>query len=165
MPLQPQASVLEVVIEMNGTPTTGTGPYTIFDNGGVTGALISGAIYEANALLQAWTGLGGTSGDAVTNEQIRRFETNYASAKVCANVVGIITIDGFNYSVGGLDVQRMGAKFQTYELFIRKKLELAEYWINALRDRSKDVIPDQVQGVNEYGAPITYWSVSSPRYG
>ena len=164
MPLQPQASVLEIVSEMNGTPTTGTGPYTIFDNGGVTGALISGAIYEANAMLQAWTGLGGVSGDAVTNEQIRRFETNYASAKVAANIIGIISIDGFNYSVGGLDVQRMGAKFQTYELFIRKKLDLAEYWIKALRDRSQDVIPTYAQGTNEYGNPIGYWSTANPRY-
>ena len=161
MPLLPQATVSDVVTECNGT---GAGPYTIFDNGGVTAGLISGAIFEANALLQAWTSLGATSGDAVTNEQIRRFETNYASAKVAANIIGIISIDGFNYSVGGLDVQRMGAKFQTYELFIRKKLDLAEYWIKALRDRSQDVIPTYAQGTNEYGNPIGYWSTSNPRY-
>lgn len=164
MSLQPQASVLDVVSEMNGTPTTGNGPYTIFDNGGVTGAQISGAIYEANMVLQTWIGIGSQSGSALLNEQIKRFETNYASAKVAANIIGIIAIDGFNYSVGGLDVQRMGAKFQTYELFIRKKLEIAKEYVIMLHDRFfvyNTLLP---QGSNEFGGAVSYWRTAGATY-
>ena len=164
MSLYPQASVLDVVLEMNGTPTTGSGPYTVFDVGGVTSALVSGKIFEANMVLQSWVGIGSVSGTALLNEQIKRFETNYAAAMVASSIIGGITVDGFNYSVGGLDVQRMGAKFQTYELFIRKKLEISKEYIQMLHDRFYVFNPSNAQGSNEYGNPITYWGVSPARY-
>lgn len=161
MPIQLQASVQDVVDECDGT---GTGPFTIFQVGGVTSGQINDKIREANVYLQAWVGLGGVSGDAVTNEQIRRFETTYGSAKLVASIAGIITVDGFNYSVGGLDVQRMGAQFQTMELFVRQKIEIAKWYINGLHDWFLAYNSSEYQGLNEYGSPVNYWSVSQPRY-
>lgn len=161
MSLSPQAVVADIVTEMNGT---GAGPYTIFDVGGVTSGLISNMINEANMVLQSWVGIGSVSGTALLNEQIKRFETNYASAKVASALIGIITVDGFNYSVGGLAVQRSAPKTQVYESFIKTKLEIAKEYILMLHDRFLVYNPTNAQGYNEHGNPVGYWSTASSRY-
>lgn len=162
MPVTPIAVVSEIVTECNGT---GTGPYTIFDQGGITSGQISEKITEANAILQGWIGAAASGTSTLLNEQIKRFEVNYAAARLGASIIGIVTTEGFNVGLGGLDIQRMGAKFQTYVEFIRNHLETAKWYLIVLREWFFVYNPDEPLGYNERGNPITYWSTSQSRYG
>ena len=102
--------------------------------------------------------------DAAKKEAIKRFEVNYGAAKLAQTILGIVTTDGFNYSVAGLDVQRFGAQFQTYTKFIDDHLEVARSYIKMLHQWFIVFNPDLAEGVNERGTPIHYWSTSPSRY-
>lgn len=135
----------------------------MWDVAGVTSGQISAAINEANAFLQGFIG-GTVSGDAVLNEQVLRFEVNYASAKVLLQIFGGTTTDGFNYSVGGLAVQRLGAKLPVYEQEINTRMALAKHYITILHEWFIAFNPTYATGYTERGVPVTYWSTSQPRY-
>lgn len=161
--MPPISVVSGVVMELNGT---GAGPFTIYDVSNVTSGVIYQFLEEADATLRQWVGAGpsNSSSGTTTWQMARRFELNYASAKLLASIAGIIVTDGFNYSLGGLDVQRVGAKFQTYEMEIRTRLQITKQIVNQLHEWFLIYTPDNPQGVNERGAPVTYWSTSNPRY-
>ena len=160
--ISPRAVVSDVTAECFAT---GTGPYTFFNVAGVTSGQISDKITEANAMLQAQVGLGSTApSDAAVSEGVKRFEVNYASARLAADLIGVIITDGFNLTTGGISVQRFGAEFQTYEKFIKDHLEIAKWWIQALHPRFFIGNPDNQQGTTERGTPVTTWSVSQSRY-
>ena len=158
----PQSTVADVVAECNGT---GTGPYTIWDVGGVTSGQVYDKIKEADAVLRGWVGDGPSDSTvAKVMEQAKRFEVNYASAKLLSSIIGIISTDGFNYSLGGLDVQRFGAKFQTYEAKIKLHLDLAKWYIVMLHEWFMVYSPENALGYTENGTPVTYWNVGGQRY-
>lgn len=157
------STVSDIVTELNGT---GSGPYTIYDVAGVTSGVISEKITEADAFLRGMVGSGPSDSPAssIVREQAKRFEINYASAKLLASLIGIIVTDGFNFSLGGLDIQRVGAKFQVYEQQIRVRLDLSKQYIQMLHEWFITYKPDNDLGYTERGTPVQYWTTSNPRY-
>jgi len=159
--MPPVSTVAQVTSELNAT---GTGPYTIYDVAGITSGQVYDKITEADAYLRRWVGDGPSdSALTVVQEQVRRFETNYASARILMQIAGIITTDGFNYSLAGIDVARVGSKLETYKMEIEKRMALAKWYIVALHDWFIVFNPTFAQGYSETGLPIQYWNVSSPR--
>ena len=160
--ISPRAVVLDVINEFGASGAT---PVTLFNVSNVSSGMIYDKITEANAMLQAQVGLGSTApSDAAVSEGVKRFEVNYASARLAADLIGVIITDGFNLTTGGISVQRFGAEFQTYEKFIKDHLEIAKWWIQALHPRFFIGNPDNPQGTTERGTPVTTWSVTQSRY-
>ena len=162
--LNPQAVVNDVVLEFRGD---GSGPWTLFNVAGVTSGQIYDKITEANATLQGWVSLGSTPtpSDAALVEAQKRFEVNYAAARLAQDLMGITTTDGFNYTIEGTSINRFGAQFQVYEAFIKNHLEVAKYYIQMLHQWFIIYNPEIAQGVNEQGNPVGYWRTASPRWG
>jgi len=161
MVLDPQAQVSDVVTELHGSAPTASSTYTIFNVPNVTSGEIYGKITEANAALQQWTGQGSTTPtDAQAIECIKRYETNFAAAKVAADIIGVIATDGFNVTTGGISIQRTTAEIQTYTKFIKDHMDLAAWWIKQLHPWFYLGTPSFPEGFDEYGNPIGYWSVS-----
>ena len=152
------ATVSDVVSEFLGS---GSGPYTLLNAAGITSGQIYDKITEANATLQGWTSVG-VSGvtDALQKEQIKRFETVYATARLAADLIGINVTDGFNVSLAGLAIQRYNAQHQTYLEFIKQHLSIAQYYIKMLHPWFFVFNSDFPQGYSEMGTPVTYWSTS-----
>ena len=162
MSLVTQALVSDVVSECNAT---GTGPWTFFNVAGVTSGAVYDKITEANMFLQSMVGIGGTTPpNAFAIEQVKRFEVVYGSARLAADLVGVVITDGFNYNLGGLAVQRAGAEMQSYTTFIKNHLDVARTYIHALYQWFWVFNPDFPQGYRENGTPVTYWSVAASRY-
>jgi hypothetical protein len=160
--LQTQAKVSDVVSECNGT---GTGPYTIFNNAGITSGQIFDKVTQANAALQQAVGLGSTTpSDPALVEGIKRFEVAMGSAYLAADLIGVVITDGFNVTTGGIAIQRQGAQQQAYTKFIADHLALAKMWITWLHPWFFVQNPTYYQGSDEYGNPVGYWNVSPPRY-
>ncbi len=158
MPLAPQAVVQDVITEVRGL---GTGPWTVFNVPNVTSGEVFAKINEANAGLQQWTGAGGTTPtDAQAVEAIKRYETNFASAKLVADIIGVIATDGFNVTNNGISIQRTTAEIQTYTKFIKDHLDLAQWWLKSLHPWFYAGTPNFPEGFNEYGFPVDYWSIS-----
>lgn len=157
-----QATVSDIVSEFNGT---GTGPYTLFNAPSITSGQIYDKITEANATLQGWTGAG-QSGvtDALQVEQIKRFEVNYASARLAADIIGVNITDGFNVTMGGLAVQRANVQTQTYIQFINDHLTVAKEYIKMLHPWFYVYNSTNPEGSNEFGNSPVYWTTSNPRY-
>lgn len=162
MPVTPIAIPSEVVTECNGT---GTGPYSVFDVAGVTSGAINDKIREANVTLQGFIGDAASGTNTLLNEQVKRFEVNYAAAKLAASLVGVVITDGFNVGLGGLEIQRMGAKFQTYVEFIKEHLNTSKWYLIFLQEHFYVYNSEFPTGYNERGTPINYWSTSNARYG
>ena len=161
--LYPQATVGDVMSEFN---ISGSAPVTLFNVSNITSGQIYDKITEANATLQGWVGLGNVSGaDAAINEAQKRFETNYAAARLAADMFGIVITEGFNYSVPGLSMSRTNAQNLAYSAFIDNHLKVAKMYITMLHQWFFVYNSDSPGGVNEYGSPVNYWSVSHPRYG
>lgn len=161
-----QAVVADVLLEFN---TSGAGPiYTIW-NTQVTSGQVYDKITEANAMLQNWVGAGtvnaAVAGNAVAKENVKRYEVNYGSARLAAELAGVIVTDDFNVTIGGLALQREQAAFNEYQAFIKNHLDIAQYYIKALHQWFFPYNPTMAQGVNEYGAPIGYWSTSMAPQG
>lgn len=159
----PRAVVGDLVIELNmvsGANST----FTIYDNAGITSGMINSYLNEAHYFLDAHVGGGAEdASDTDTQNIVKAFEINYASARLLSSLIGIVITDGFNYSVGGLDIQRMGAKFQTYDVMIRVRLDVAKSIYRQLYDWFYVYNPTVAQGLNERGTPVTYWSVNQGR--
>jgi hypothetical protein len=163
MPLAPQSSVPDVVTEMHGSAPTASFTYTIFNVPNVTSGEIYNKITEANAALQQWTGVGGvTPTDTQAIEAIKRYETNFAAAKLGADIIGVVITDGFNVAAGGISIQRTTAEFNTYQKFIKDHLDLAQWWLKSLHPWFYAGIPSFPEGLDEYGNPIWYWHTSNP---
>ena len=153
----PQATVAQVVSELNGE---GTGPYTVWGVPSITSGTINGFILDAEALGQGMVGAGPwDSSNAIVQERVRRYETNYAAARLLMSIIGVIATDGFNFDAGGLGIQRFGAMWQTYDLKIRTHLKLAEHYITAMHDWFLVYNQSNTEGSNLFGNPVGYWSV------
>ncbi len=130
MPIVTQATVTDVVSEFNGQ---GTGPYSLFNVGGITSGQIYDKVKEANSFLQQAVSLGAsTPSDAGLVEAIKRFEVNYASARLGMDLMGVVTTDGFNYNVAGVSVQRATAEIQAIKTFTDNHLMVAKWWLTQL---------------------------------
>ena len=163
MSLVTVATVSDVVTEFNGV---GSGPYTLFNVAGVTSGQIFDKISEANMYLQSMVGKGGVSysGNAYLQEQVKRFEVAYGSARLAADLIGINITDGFNYNVGGLAVQRQGAQWQAFKEFIDSHMAIAKGYLTAFHQWFWVFSPDNPTGYRENGSPENYWAVANPRY-
>lgn len=164
MPLNVLATVSDVVSECNGA---GTGPYSLFNIGGVTSGQIYDKLTEANATLQGWVSIGGppTSADNATTEMQKRFEVTYASARLASDLLGGTITDGFNFTIEGTNIQRFGAQFQTYTKFIKDHLDIANFYIKMLHQWFIVYNSSFPEGSNEMGAPVGYWRTGNPRWG
>lgn len=152
----------ELVAELNGT---GTGPYTIWDVAGVTSGQVATALNDADGYLRRMVGSGPSdSSSAPVQALVKDFERVYGGARLLFNIFGIVTTDGFNYSLGGLDVQRVGAKLEAYKQELDLRMKHAGELIAALHEWFLVFEPSQPRGVDEYGNPVSYWSTSQPRY-
>ena len=165
MSLSPQATVFDVLNEF-GTAVAGIGPWSVFNNGGVTSGMVADKINSANSVLQGWTGVGGTNGSVLSNTQQKWFEVNYAAAALAANLAGLTITDGFNVTLGGLAVQRVTAQQATYTKFIQDHMTIAKEVVKMLHPWFFPYQSTYAQGYDEYGNPVTYWNVSNARdYG
>ena len=152
----------ELVAELNGT---GTAPFTIWDVGGVTSGQVAAALNDADGYLRRMVGSGPSdSSSAPVQALVKTFEKTYGGARLLLNIFGIVTTDGFNYSLGGLDVQRVGAKLEAYKQELDLRMKQAGELIVALHEWFLVFDPGNPLGVNEYGTPISYWSTSQSRH-
>ena len=154
------ASVQDVLTELNVSGTTG--PFTVFGVGGV----LSGTIFEhVRGATAMWTQLLGdglrTSTDTWVLEALARFETHHASATLGG---GQLVTDGFNYSLGGMDVQRVGALQEGYRKKMEQAMEVSKRYLEYLRERAFVFNPTTAWGKNEQGQPVTYWNTTQARY-
>lgn len=163
--IETQALVGDLVSECNGT---GTGPFTLFNTAGVTSGQVYDKIAEANANLQGWIGAGQVNsafaGNPVSKIFVKSYEVNYGSARLAASLAGIIITDDFNVTIGGLAIQREQAAFNEYQAFVKNHLMIAQEIIKMLHQWFFPYNPTMPQGVNEFGAPVTYWSTTGSRY-
>ena len=158
MSLVTQAVVTDVVSEFNGT---GSGPYTLFNVGGITSGQIYDKITEANMSLQSWVALGGTTPvNVFQTEQIKRFEVCYASARLAADLIGVVITDGFNYAEGGISIQRTTAEYNTYTRFIQDHLAIAKEYIKAFNPWFYVQNSVNPEGTTNFGTPVQYWNIS-----
>ena len=162
MSLVTQAIVGDVVSEFNGSYTSsGTGPFTLFNVGGITSGQIYDKITEANMSLQSWVALGSATPTSLfQTEQINRFEVCYASARLAADLIGVVITDGFNYAEGGISVQRTTAEYNTYTRFIQDHLAIAKEYIKAFNPWFYVYNSVNPEGSTNTGSPVNYWNVS-----
>jgi hypothetical protein len=161
MSLMPQATVADIVSEFNGQSFLLSGTFTLFNVGGVTSGQIYDKITEANMTLQSWVSLGSnTNPNPFQKEQIKRFEVAYGSARMAADLLGIVITDGFNYSEGGVSVQRQAAIAGAYKEFIDDHLMIAKEYIKAFHQWFWVYNPTANEGYNNNGTPVGYWSTS-----
>ena len=152
----------ELVAELNGT---GAAPYTIWDVAGVTSGQVALALNDADGYLRRMVGAGPSdSSSAPVQALVKSFERTYWGARLLLNIFGVVTTDGFNYSLGGLDVQRVGAKLEAYKQEIDLRMKHGRELIASLHEWFLVFDPVNPLGVNEYGTPISYWSTSQGRY-
>ena len=158
MSLVTQAVVTDIVSEFNAA---GTVPYTLFNVGGITSGQIYDKITEANMALQSWVGLGGAATTSpFQTEQVKRFEVCYASARLAADLIGVTITDGFNYSEGGISIQRTTAMRDTYIRFISDHLAIAKEYLKAFNPWFYVYNSVNPEGTTNMGTPVEYWNVS-----
>lgn len=138
---------------------------TIFNVPNITSGQVYDKLTQANAYLQQWTSVGGvTPSDVQQVEAIKRFEVNFASAYLAADLAGVLITDGFNITTGGIAVARETAMFNQYSKFIEDHLTLMKMWLAALHPWTSVQVPNYAQGYNEYGNPVSYWGTASAVY-
>ena len=166
MSLGVQSTVFDLANEFLATSGA---VFTLFNNANVSSGVLYDKLTEANATLQGWTGVGVSGagvGNALAAEQIKRFEVNYAAARLAANLAGLTITDGFNVNLGGLSVQRVTAQQATYKAFIDNHFMVAKEYIKMLHPWFLVYNSVTPQGYDENGAPVTYWNTSQARdYG
>ena len=160
MSLVTQAQVSDIQAEFNGSVNS-SGIYTLFNVGGITSGQIYDKITESNMALQSWVSLGGATPVSVfQTEQIKRFEVCYASARLAADIIGVVITDGFNFSEGGITVNRQNAEYLTYTRFITDHMTIAKEYIKAFNPWFYSPNSTMPQGLTNEGTPVSYWSVS-----
>lgn len=157
------ATVTDVLTALNVSGTTG--PFTVYGVGGVLSGTINEAIRGATAYWMALLGDGlRTSTDAWTLEALARFETHYAAHTLLGGLRGQLTTDGFNVSLGGMDIQRAGVLMDTFKEEIRRQQDIATRIIEWLRERAFIFQPTSAEGWTATGSPVTYWRTTEARY-
>jgi hypothetical protein len=140
----------------------------LFNVAGVTSGAINDKITEANAALQGWVGssiVTQATTDNLAKEQVKRFEVNYGSARLAADLIGVVITDGFNVTLAGTAVQRANVQVQGYMNFIKEHMDTAKWYIKMLHQWYFVFNPDFPTGFDEMGTPVTYWSVSQAQQG
>jgi hypothetical protein len=156
--------VNDIVLELNGT---GVGPYSLFNVNGITSGQIYDKITEANGALQGWVGssiVTQATTDALAKEQVKRFEVNYASARLAADLIGVMITDGFNVALAGTSIQRVTAQTQGYLNFIKEHMDTSKWYIKMLHQWYFVFNPDYPTGFTEWGNPTQYWKTSDVSY-
>jgi len=158
----PVSNVQDVVNELNGRGSglSGVG-FTIWDTAAVTSGQVSDKITEADAYLRNMVGSGPSDATGTFEQSLAKgFEINYAASRLLASIAGIQVTDGFNVNLGGTQVQMTQAKFQQYKEGIEKRFEVSKNYIIALHQWFFIYNPEQAQGLDEFGTPVSYWNTS-----
>ena len=158
----PVSTIGDITSELNSRePVVSGATFTIWDTAGITSGQISDKITEADAYLRNMVGSGPSDATGTFEQSLAKgFEINYAAARLLASIAGIMVTDGFNVNMGGTQIQQQAAKFQQYKEGIEKRLDISKNYIIALHQWFFIYNPEQAQGLDEFGTPVSYWNTS-----